>query len=155
MRQGSPRIARKRYLDKDEPFVLPQSTAYWKKHRERSRPLDSGSQDAGVSAITQASSGDPSPSTHEPALTADDVSSNPHLGATYDSLSPDNNGDLSPEDVRPPQADGLVDDDSSIDHTDADDGTCSEASEGAQDEPSSMDEIFSECSDSFESDGDA
>ncbi|KAL1419668.1 hypothetical protein MTO96_025015 [Rhipicephalus appendiculatus] len=109
-------------LDKDEPFVLPQSTAYWKKQRERSRSRDSDSQDAAVSAGTQASSGDPSPSTCEPALTAGDVSSNPHLGATYDSLSPDNNADLSPEDVRPPQADGLVADDSSIDHTDADDG---------------------------------
>ncbi|KAH7955461.1 hypothetical protein HPB52_000911 [Rhipicephalus sanguineus] len=153
MSQGSPRIARKHYLDKEEPFVLPQSTAYWKKQRERSRPRDSGSQDAGVSAGTQGSSGDPSPSTCEPALTADGVSPNPHLGATYDSPSPDNNVDLSPEVVRPPQTDGHVVNDSFIDHIDADDGTCSEASEG--DEHSSMDEIFSDCSDSFESDGDA
>ncbi|KAL3213688.1 hypothetical protein MRX96_007707 [Rhipicephalus microplus] len=115
MSQRSPRIPRKRYLDRDEPFVLPQSTAYWKKQRERSRARDS----------------------------------------TSDSFGPGNNAGLCPEDVHPPQADDLVDDDSFGALTHAEGDTDSEASEGAKDEPSSMDETFSDCNESFKSDGDA
>ncbi|KAL3225378.1 hypothetical protein MRX96_025809 [Rhipicephalus microplus] len=154
MSQRSPRIPRKRYLDRDEPFVLPQSTAYWKKQRERSRAREYDSQDDRFLAETQISSGDPS-SSCDPALTADDVSLNSHLSSTSDSFGSDNNAGLSPEDVRPPQADDLVDDDSFDALTDAEGDTDSEASEGAQDEPSSMDETLSDCNDSFESDGDA
>ncbi|KAL3225466.1 hypothetical protein MRX96_025802 [Rhipicephalus microplus] len=77
------------------------------------------------------------------------------MSSTCDSFGPDNNAGFSPEDVRPPQADDLVDDDSFGALTDVEGDTCSKASEGAQDEPSSMDETFSDCYDSFESDGDA
>ncbi|KAL1476358.1 hypothetical protein MTO96_036564 [Rhipicephalus appendiculatus] len=145
MSQDSPRNARKRYLNRDEPFVLPRSTAFWKKQRERSRPRDPGSLDAGVSADAQASSGDPSPSTSEPALTAD--------GAD-DALSQGSNADLDPEDVRSPQADVHFDDDSVGDHAEADDGACAESAEETQLHEPSVDDIFSDCSDRFESDGD-
>ncbi|KAL3204362.1 hypothetical protein MRX96_041233 [Rhipicephalus microplus] len=72
MSQRSPSIPQKRYLDRDEPFVLPQSTAYWKKQQERSRAREYDSQDDRFLAETQISSGDPS-SSCDPALTADDV----------------------------------------------------------------------------------
>ncbi|KAL3208053.1 hypothetical protein MRX96_052599, partial [Rhipicephalus microplus] len=62
---------------------------------------------------------------------------------------------FSPEVVHSPQAYGLVDDDSFGVLRGAEGDTCSEASEGVQDEPSLMDETFSDCYDSFESDGDA
>ncbi|KAL3183874.1 hypothetical protein MRX96_033389 [Rhipicephalus microplus] len=97
---------------------------------------------------------DPS-SSCDPALTANDVSLNSHLSSTSDSFGSDNNAGLSPEDVHPPQANDLVDDDSFDALTDAEGYTDSEASEGAQYEPSSMDETFSDCNGSFESDGDA
>ncbi|KAL3213625.1 hypothetical protein MRX96_007648 [Rhipicephalus microplus] len=154
MSQRSPSIPRKRYFDRDEPFVLPQSTAYWKNQRERSRTREYESQDDRFLAETQISSADPS-SSCDPASTADDVSLNSHLIYTSDSFSPGNNTGLSPEDVRPPQADDLVDDDSFGALTDAEVDADSEASEGAQDEPSSMDETFSDCNNSFESDSDA
>ncbi|KAL1443531.1 hypothetical protein MTO96_045974 [Rhipicephalus appendiculatus] len=144
MSQDSPRNARKRYLDRDEPSMLPRSTAFWKKQRERSRPRDPGSQDAGVSADAQASSGDPSPSTSELALTADGVD---------DALSHGSNADLDPEDVRSPQADGHFDDDNLGDHAKADDGACAESAEETQLHDPSVDDIFSDCSDRFESDG--
>ncbi|KAL3207719.1 hypothetical protein MRX96_039558 [Rhipicephalus microplus] len=114
--------------------------------RDYRRKLGTGTQ-------TQTSSGDPS-SSCDPALTADDVSLNSHLSSTSDSFAPENNAGLSPEDVHPPRADDLVDDDSFGALTDAEGDTDSEASEGAQDEPSSIDKTFSDCNDSFKSDGD-
>ncbi|XP_075750139.1 uncharacterized protein LOC142814769 [Rhipicephalus microplus] len=144
MSQDSPRNTRKRYLDRDEPFVLPRSTAFWKKQRERSGPCDPR-YDAEVSADAQASSGHPSPSTSEPALTAD--------GAD-DALSRGDNVGLDPEDVRSSQADRYFDDDTVCEHAETDNGACTESVEETQLHEPLMDDIFSDCSDCSENDGD-
>ncbi|KAL3186054.1 hypothetical protein MRX96_028183 [Rhipicephalus microplus] len=137
MSQDSPRNTRKRYLDRDEPFVLPRSTVFWKKQRERSGPCDPR-YDAEVSADGQASSGHPSPPTSEPALTAD--------GAD-DALSRGDNVGLDPEDVRSSQADSCFDDDTVCEHAETDNGACAESVEEIQLHEPFMDDIFSDCSD--------
>ncbi|KAL3223323.1 hypothetical protein MRX96_027637 [Rhipicephalus microplus] len=117
---------------------------FGKKQRERSGPCDPR-YDAEVSTDTQASSGHPSPSTSEPALTAD--------GAD-DALSRGHNVGLDPEDVRSSQADSYFDDDTVCEHAEMDNGACAESVEETQLHEPFMDDIFSDCSDCSENHGD-
>ncbi|KAL3173912.1 hypothetical protein MRX96_001132 [Rhipicephalus microplus] len=93
----------------------------------------------------QASSGRPSPSTSEPALTAD--------GAD-DALSRGDNVSLDPEDVPSSQADSYFDDDTVCERAETDNGACAESVEETQLHEPFMDDIFSDCGDCSENDGD-
>ncbi|KAH6930649.1 hypothetical protein HPB50_016163 [Hyalomma asiaticum] len=148
MSQCSPRITRKRYLNKDEPFVLPQSTAYWKKQRERL------SRDSQPCAAESSGEAEASSSACESAGIPDSVSPNPCLSATGDVRSQDSSSaDLADEDGElVDEDDALVADDSFVDYGEAD-VSDAEILEGTEHVPSanSDDEILSDCSESFES----
>ncbi|KAH6933931.1 hypothetical protein HPB50_019093 [Hyalomma asiaticum] len=124
------------YLNKGEPFALPQSTVYWKKQRERcgrdSLPCATGS-----SSEVKASAGIP-----------DSVSSSLCLGATgYVRSRESSSADLADED------DALIADYSFVNYREAD-VPDAETLQRTEHVPSaaSDDEVLSDCSESFESD---